>query len=67
MDKGASGKIYHIGNDEEISINQLFDILNKHHQGKLSLNYKNVAPGSTLRRCPDITKMKNLATHPKQA
>ena len=65
MDKGASGKIYHIGNDEEISINQLFDILNKHHQGKLSLNYKNVASGSTLRRCPDITKMKNLGYSPQ--
>ena len=65
MSKGKSGEIYHIGNSEEVSINDLFDLLNSFHDNKLIANYNTGASGSTLRRCPDISKIERLGYEPK--
>jgi len=59
MEKGVSGVIYHIGDDIEITINQLTRYI-----GDLigfKGEYKNAPtfPGSVSRRCPDISKAKN--------
>jgi len=59
MEKGVSGVIYHIGDDNEITIDQLTRYI-----GDLigfKGEYKNAPtfPGSVSRRCPDISKAKN--------
>jgi nucleoside-diphosphate-sugar epimerase len=53
---GTNGQIYHIGTQEEISIDELI-----HYTGRLMQfngQYENAPtyPGSVSRRCPDITK-----------
>ena len=65
MKKGKSGEIYHIGNDEEISIEHLFQIINKYHKDRLRLKFKKGVSGSPQRRCPEISKMRNLGFSPK--
>ena len=65
MKKGKSGEIYHIGNDEEISIEHLFQIINKYHKNRLRLKFKKGVSGSPQRRCPEISKIRNLGFSPK--
>ena len=66
MEKGSNGEIYHIGTQEEISIEELVK-----YTGKLmgfSGDYVDAPtyPGSVARRCPDISKAKiNLSYKPK--
>jgi nucleoside-diphosphate-sugar epimerase len=54
----SNGQIYHIGSSEEITIEQLIKEAGKFF--KYSGEYKEAPtfPGSTARRCPDITKAK---------
>jgi UDP-glucose 4-epimerase len=55
----SNGQIYHIGSPDEISIDDLIKEAGKffNYRGE----YKNAPtfPGSTSRRCPDISKAKN--------
>lgn len=59
MEKGKNGEIYHIGDEHEISIEDLTkytgEIMN--YEGKYE--YAPTYPGSVARRCPDISKAKN--------
>tara|TARA_A100001015_G_C14987527_1_gene712262 strand:+ start:101 stop:1084 length:984 start_codon:yes stop_codon:yes gene_type:complete len=64
-DKGKSGEIYHIGNDHEITINELFDVINQHFQNKLVKVFLKGFSGATNRRCPEITKMKKIGYAPQ--
>ena len=62
--EGNHRNIYHIGNDEEISIRDLIEYI----ADIMDLNF-NIIPsempaGSTKRRCPDISKMRNLKYDP---
>ena len=62
----ANGEIYHIGNDQEISMKELTqfigEILEYTGQYENAITY----PGSVHRRCPDITKAeKDLGYKPK--
>lgn len=57
--------IYHIGNDEEISILDLFNLVNTHFDDKMKPVFKSGFSGSTLRRCPDISKMRSIGYEPK--
>jgi nucleoside-diphosphate-sugar epimerase len=58
MEKGGNGETYHIGTQEEITIEDLIK-----HSGEV-MGYKGTYenaptyPGSVSRRCPDITKAK---------
>lgn len=66
MEKGTHGETYHIGTQEEITIEALIK-----HVGKVmdySGSYENAPtyPGSVSRRCPDIAKAKmELNYNPK--
>lgn len=57
--------IFHIGNDHEISVNELFFKLNTYFDNKLTKTHKEGAKGATKRRCPSISKMRNLGYDPK--
>ena len=57
--------IFHIGNDHEISINELFFKLNSYFDNKLIKTHRDGAKGATKRRCPSISKMRNLGYDPK--
>ena len=68
----ANGEIYHIGNDQEISMKELTQFIGEilEYTGK----YENAItyPGSVHRRCPDITKaekdlLASLNANPDQA
>ena len=64
-EKGGHREIYHIGNDEEISVRQLVDRLGEAMGGTLSIVPSSAAEGGTPRRCPDISKMRVLGYDPK--
>lgn len=58
-------EVFNIGNDEEISINNLIKIIIK-ELGRDHLNIKKgqLREGGTSRRCPDIEKLKSLGYQP---
>jgi len=63
--KGKHQEVYHIGTEEEISIaNVARKIANKMGR-EIDLQPGPLTPGSTPRRCPDISKMKKLGYNPK--
>jgi UDP-glucose 4-epimerase len=64
-EKGNHREIYHIGNDEEISIRELVERLGSIMGGTLNIEPSLGAEGGTLRRCPDISKMRALGYAPK--
>ncbi len=67
MKKGLNREIYNIGNDEEVSIKNLIKKIFKIINPKTNINIidKNDHVGSPVRRCPDISKLKNLGYTPK--
>ena len=62
---GANKEIYNIGNDSEIKIKELLQIIAKHMGVEITINKKESMEGSTLRRCPNIEKMRKLGYSPK--
>jgi UDP-glucose 4-epimerase len=64
-EKGGNREVYHIGNDEEISIRELVDRLGHALGGMLTIAPSAGAEGGTPRRCPDISKMRALGYDPK--
>ena len=64
--KGKDKNIYHIGNDHEISIydlaKKIIQIMNVDVE---IIEGENSHEGNTNRRCPDITKIKQLGYNPK--
>lgn len=64
-DFGSHREIYHIGNDSEINIIELANIISKILGLNISFENIDIEEGSTLRRCPDISKMKLLGYRPK--
>jgi nucleoside-diphosphate-sugar epimerase len=56
-------QIIHVGNDDEISIKELAEKIMKKLNIDLELVLKSAPEGSTLRRCPDITKLKQLVNY----
>lgn len=63
-DKARDNQIYNIGNDQETKISYLLDLLAKISQRKYVLLSEDLPKGSTLRRCPDISKLKDLGFSP---
>ena len=60
---GKKGEVYNIGNtDPEISVSQIFKILNKIHNKKIHSKFikhpKSYPSDEPQRRCPDLTKAK---------
>ena len=62
----SDGEIYHLGSDEEISIEQLIKASGSYFN--FTGDYENAStfPGSTMRRCPNISKArKHLGYNPE--
>ena len=62
---GEHRKVYHVGNDHEISMLELAEIIGDAMNVKLDIVPGNVAVGGTPRRCPDISSMRNIGYEPK--
>jgi len=58
MESGKNGEIYHIGDEIEISIEELTRFTGKLLKFEGSYEYAPTYPGSVARRCPDISKAK---------
>jgi len=63
--RGGHRAVYHIGNDEEVSISDLATRVGNALGIELDIIPGEAAAGGTHRRCPDITKMRNLGFAPK--
>lgn len=64
--RNNKSKIYNIGNDQEITITKLSKIIGNRFNFKNKYIHKKSFPGSTRRRCPDISLIKNeLKLKPK--
>ena len=58
MESGKNGEIYHIGDEIEISIEELTRFTGKLLKFEGLYEYAPTYPGSVARRCPDISKAK---------
>lgn len=56
LDRGKDREIYHLGTDEEVRIADLAHAVAKALDVRIELQKGELLKGSTLRRCPDITK-----------
>jgi len=65
LEKGEHLGIYHIGTMEEISIENVAKEVGKYFDKDIIIMPGKLMNGSTLRRCPDITKLKKLGYRPK--
>ena len=65
MEHGYDGEIYHIGNDEEVTIEELTRKLLNEMNVNLKIQYSEAPKGETDRRCPDISKLKALGYSPQ--
>lgn len=63
-ENGGHREIYHIGNDEEVSIRDVAERVGKLVGVELDIQVGESAPGGTPRRCPDISKMRSLGYQP---
>ena len=63
--QGGHCEIYHVGNDDEITIKTLITRIGKLKNIKISFNTSAPPPGETFRRCPNIAKVKKLGYEPK--
>lgn len=62
---GSHREVYHIGNDEEVSIRDLAGQVGKAVGLDLAIIEGRGAKGGTPRRCPDISKMRTLGYAPQ--
>lgn len=63
--RGQHLNIYHIGTQEEKTTQVLAKEIGKYFGKRVKVLPGNPAPGGTLRRCPDISKMKALGYRPR--
>lgn len=57
-EKGENMQIYHIGSEEEITIEELTKFIGDYYEFRGQYEFSETFPGSVSRRCPDITKAK---------
>lgn len=65
LSKGKHLQIYNIGTMDEIMIKELIKIMGKILDKKINIIPGKLSEGSTLHRCPDISKIKKLGFQPK--
>lgn len=58
--KGKNNNIYNIGDNNEISIIKLIELITKILNIKIKVTKTKVSKGSCMRRCPSINKIKKL-------
>ncbi len=62
--KGEHLGIYHIGNEEEVSIAEVAGLVARHFGRDIELVHGDAPAGQTPRRCPDISKLRALGYAP---
>lgn len=67
LKKGCHLGIYNIGTQDEISIGKVAVEVGKYFGRKVVIAAGTPAKGGTLRRCPDITKLRKMGYNPKVA
>ncbi|MCP4679323.1 MAG: NAD-dependent epimerase/dehydratase family protein [Deltaproteobacteria bacterium] len=65
IETGEHLEIYHIGNDEEVTIAELARLVVAQFECEAELVPSEAPAGETPRRCPDITKVRALGYEPK--
>ncbi len=65
LEQGRHLEIYHVGNDQEVTIAEVARQVAKSMGVSIGLVPGELLPGSTLRRCPNITKLRSLGFEPK--
>jgi len=63
--RGGHREIFHIGSEEEVTIHDLACRVGKAVGVDLDIHPGDATVGGTRRRCPDITKMRNLGYEPQ--
>lgn len=63
-ERGAHREVYHIGNDQEVSIRDLVAVTGRALGVDLEIIAGPAADGGTPRRCPDISKMRAIGYAP---
>jgi nucleoside-diphosphate-sugar epimerase len=57
--------IYNIGTDEEVSIARIAELIGRCFSREMTVRPGRLQPGSTARRCPDISKLRRLGYSPR--
>lgn len=65
LQRGEHRGIYHIGTDQESTIAELAQVLGRALNLEVQLESGPAPEGGTQRRCPDISKLKELGFHPQ--
>lgn len=65
LERGEHLNIYHVGTDVETSIAELAQVIAQQLRREIRIVPGPLQPGSTLRRCPDITKLRALGFQPR--
>ena len=63
--KGEHLNLYHIGTSDEVSISDLACLVAEAYSREINIVPSQITPGSTPRRCPDISKISALGFSPK--
>jgi nucleoside-diphosphate-sugar epimerase len=64
-EKGEHLGVYHVGTSEEVTIAELAQRIAAHAGREIELVARKLMPGGTLRRCPDISKLRRLGYKPR--
>ncbi|MBF0284275.1 MAG: SDR family NAD(P)-dependent oxidoreductase [Magnetococcales bacterium] len=67
IERGEHQGIYHIGHDREIAIADLARLTAQCFGREIDLIPGPAAPGGTLRRCPDISRLRALGYQPRRS
>jgi len=65
INKGEHLNVYHIGTSNEIQLSELAKTVASLFDAEINLIPGALAEGGTLRRCPDITKLRGLGFNPE--
>jgi nucleoside-diphosphate-sugar epimerase len=65
IEKGEHLGIYHIGTEDEITVKELAKAVAEQFDREIEIVPGQLQPGGTLRRCPNIAKMRALGYSPR--
>jgi nucleoside-diphosphate-sugar epimerase len=65
IEKGDHLGIYHIGSQDEVTIENLAKLMGRHFGREVQVVPGKAHAGGTLRRCPDIAKIRGLGYEPR--
>lgn len=64
MEKGKNMDLYHIGTQDEVPITRVAEEVAAYFKREIEIKPGELCEGGTLRRCPDISKLKGLGFQP---